>query len=103
MPFGVGPGELILVLVVALIVFGPRRLPELGSSLGQAIREFRRASSELTREIREVTEVDRPATITPSTTQTPTVSTPLGCPSCGAANAEGSKFCSQCGKELGAS
>ena len=101
MPFGIGPGELILVLVVALIVFGPRRLPELGSSLGQAIREFRRASSELTREIREVTDETRPAAITPAATPTAAASTPVVCPGCGAANAEHNKFCAQCGKELG--
>lgn len=39
--------ELIVVLVIALIVFGPKRLPELGSSLGKGIREFRKATTEL--------------------------------------------------------
>ncbi len=39
--------ELIIVLVIALVVFGPKRLPELGSSLGKGIREFRKATSEL--------------------------------------------------------
>jgi sec-independent protein translocase protein TatA len=37
----VGPLELAIVLVIALIVFGPKRLPELGRSLGKGIREFR--------------------------------------------------------------
>ena len=37
----VGPFELAIVLVIALIVFGPKRLPELGRSLGKGIREFR--------------------------------------------------------------
>lgn len=37
----VGPAELALVLIIALVVFGPKRLPELGRSLGKAIREFR--------------------------------------------------------------
>jgi sec-independent protein translocase protein TatA len=37
----VGPLELIVVLIIALIVFGPKRLPELGRSLGKGIREFR--------------------------------------------------------------
>jgi TatA/E family protein of Tat protein translocase len=41
MPFNIGPLELIVVLIVALIVFGPKRLPELGRSLGKGIREFR--------------------------------------------------------------
>ena len=38
----IGPLEIIVVLIIALIVFGPKRLPELGSSLGRGIREFRR-------------------------------------------------------------
>lgn len=37
----IGPLEILVVLVIALIVFGPKRLPELGSSLGRGIREFR--------------------------------------------------------------
>lgn len=37
----IGPLEIIVVLVIALIVFGPKRLPELGRSLGKGIREFR--------------------------------------------------------------
>jgi sec-independent protein translocase protein TatA len=41
MPFQVGPAELIVVLVVALIVLGPKKLPEVGRSLGKGIREFR--------------------------------------------------------------
>ena len=38
---GIGPMELIVVLVVALIVFGPKKLPELGKSLGGGMREFK--------------------------------------------------------------
>ena len=39
--FGIGPLELIVVLVVALLVFGPKRLPDLGRSLGSGMREFK--------------------------------------------------------------
>lgn len=39
----IGPLEIIIVLIIALIVFGPKRLPELGSSLGKGIREFKGA------------------------------------------------------------
>ena len=42
-----GVPELIVIFVVALIVFGPRKLPELGKSLGKGIREFRKATDEL--------------------------------------------------------
>jgi len=46
--FGIGPMELMLILVVALIVFGPKRLPEIGRSIGKAINDFRRASENVT-------------------------------------------------------
>ena len=41
MPFGIGPLELIIVLIIALLVFGPKKLPELGRSLGSGMREFK--------------------------------------------------------------
>ncbi len=41
MPFSVGPMELILVLAIALIVLGPKRLPEAGRALGKGLREFK--------------------------------------------------------------
>jgi sec-independent protein translocase protein TatA len=41
MPFSVGPMELVIVLVLALIVLGPKRLPEAGKSLGKGMREFK--------------------------------------------------------------
>jgi len=43
----IGMPELVIILVIALIVFGPRKLPELGRSLGKSIGEFKRASNEL--------------------------------------------------------
>ena len=48
MPFNVGPLELIIVLAIALLVIGPRRLPEMGNAVGKTIREFRKASTEMT-------------------------------------------------------
>jgi sec-independent protein translocase protein TatB len=47
--FGIGGWEMILIMVVALLVFGPKRLPELARSLGRGLAEFRRASSDLRR------------------------------------------------------
>jgi TatA/E family protein of Tat protein translocase len=43
----IGAPELIIILVIALIIFGPRKLPELGRSLGRSLSEFKRASNEL--------------------------------------------------------
>ena len=41
MPFNVGPMELIVVLIIALVVLGPKKLPEVGKSLGKGMREFK--------------------------------------------------------------
>ncbi len=51
--FGIGPMELLLILILSLIVFGPGKLPELARQLGRGIREFRKASSELTHDFKE--------------------------------------------------
>ena len=42
-----GPVELIIILVIALLILGPGKLPDVGSALGKSIREFRKASSDL--------------------------------------------------------
>jgi sec-independent protein translocase protein TatA len=44
--FGLGMPELILILIIALVIFGPSKLPEMGASVGKAIREFRNATKE---------------------------------------------------------
>lgn len=49
--FGVGPVEIILILVIALIVFGPDKLPQIGRDLGKAIRSFKKAASNLSAEM----------------------------------------------------
>lgn len=49
MPFpNIGPGELILILIIALVVLGPGKLPDVASSLGKSVREFRKAASDVT-------------------------------------------------------
>jgi sec-independent protein translocase protein TatA len=47
----IGFGEILIILVLALIIFGPRRLPEMGRTIGRSLREFRRATSEIRSEI----------------------------------------------------
>jgi sec-independent protein translocase protein TatA len=47
MPFNIGAPELIIILIIALVVIGPGRLPDVGAALGKSIREFRKASSDL--------------------------------------------------------
>jgi sec-independent protein translocase protein TatA len=50
MPVSVGPTELIIVLVIALLVLGPKRLPEVGRSVGRGMREFKDSISGVTRD-----------------------------------------------------
>ena len=54
----IGPMELIIILVIALVVFGPKRLPDMGRSLGKAIREFRNAGKEIQNDIVESIDKD---------------------------------------------
>jgi sec-independent protein translocase protein TatA len=51
--FGLQPWHLIVILVVALIIFGPQRLPEIGRAIGKSISEFRDAASSTTDELRK--------------------------------------------------
>jgi sec-independent protein translocase protein TatA len=60
--FGIGLPEMILILVVALLVFGPKKLPEVGRSMGKAIRSFQDASKEFENEFkREAEQITNPA------------------------------------------
>lgn len=54
----IGMPELVIILVIALIIFGPRKLPELGRSLGKSIGEFRKASNELKNTLEEEIRVE---------------------------------------------
>ena len=49
----IGMPEMLIILVIALIIFGPRKLPELGRSLGKSLAEFKRASNELKNTLEE--------------------------------------------------
>ncbi len=55
-----GPMELMAIALVAMIVFGPRRMPEIGRSVGQALREFRRSSQEVMDTIQGAIEAEDP-------------------------------------------
>ncbi len=58
---GMGPAELLLVLALALIVFGPDKLPDIARQLGRVVGEFRRVSSDVTREIQRSMQEEPPA------------------------------------------
>jgi sec-independent protein translocase protein TatA len=80
------PAHLLVLLIIVLIVFGPGKLPELGSSLGRGIREFKRAV--------EGTPEERPPQ--------PTLTAPAAtvCPNCQAAAVADARFCTRCGTAL---
>src|SRR5947209_7656057 len=60
--FGFHAPELIIILVIALLIFGPKKLPEMGSSIGKSIKEFRKGMSEITHPKEEEEEVVKPST-----------------------------------------
>jgi TatA/E family protein of Tat protein translocase len=63
----IGMPELIIIFVIALIIFGPRKLPELGRSLGKSLSEFKRASNELKNTLEEEIRLDEQrAVVTPT-------------------------------------
>jgi TatA/E family protein of Tat protein translocase len=51
--FGMGPGELLVIMILALVLFGPGKLPEIAATVGRAVREFRNATRELTSEFEQ--------------------------------------------------
>lgn len=58
----IGGTELLIIVIIALVVFGPKRLPELGRTIGKGLREFRRASNDLKRSLEEEIALDDRAT-----------------------------------------
>ncbi len=75
----IGPVELIIVLVIALLVLGPGKLPEVGSAFGKTIREFKKASSDITDSTSLTTAPANPAT-PPAATPAPNTLTQATAP-----------------------
>ncbi|HXF95009.1 MAG TPA: twin-arginine translocase TatA/TatE family subunit [Gemmatimonadales bacterium] len=78
-----GPGELLIVLLIVLLIFGAGKLTDIGRSLGQGIREFRRSVQ------------DEPVPPAP-----PPVAVASKCSRCGADLQAGARFCSACGQAV---
>ena len=75
----IGMPELIIIFVIALIIFGPRKLPELGRSLGKSLSEFKRASNELRSTLEEEIRVeDQRVPAKPPVSASPTATVPHG-------------------------
>jgi len=115
MPLGIQPIHIVIIIVVAFLLFGANRLPEMGHSVGKAISEFRKGAKEMTDSFRE--EINQPGgapTANPMIRST-MISTldaldgprtppaaPAGafCIHCGAPNLPEACFCNSCGTKL---
>ena len=96
--FGLGMGELLVIMAIALIFLGPKRLPDVATSLGKAIRSFRKATRDLTSQLEIDEEVkaplrelqsalrDEPPPVKPRVMTTPPQTTPVTGPAVAVAN-----------------
>jgi TatA/E family protein of Tat protein translocase len=122
MPLGIQPIHIVIIIVVAFLIFGGNKLPELGRSAGKAISEFKKGTKEMTEGFRS--EMSQPG-ITPTADQAiqpsayiplvQTIGSPLAsvpaqnsvaipagsfCIQCGSANVPEARFCNKCGTKL---
>ena len=122
MPFGLQPIHLVVIVVVALLIFGPRRLPQIGRWIARTFSEFRKGAREMADGFRQETAAqEREDVRTPGTPESPKSSKsdasqaePGGgsaspypkadggnyCTQCGATNALDARFCNKCGSRL---
>jgi sec-independent protein translocase protein TatA len=56
--FGLGTTELVIILIIVLVVFGAKRLPEIGSGLGRGIKNFKKATKEVEEEVKDAPEIE---------------------------------------------
>ena len=82
------PMHLIVVLVIVLLIFGPGKLPDLGRAIGDSMREFKRATSDLTADHSSTSKLE------------PKAASSAACRKCQAPMAADSRFCGACGAEI---
>ena len=98
--FGIGLGELLLIMALALIVIGPERLPEVASQVGRTVADFRRQANQLTSEFQQSLEVatqERKEQRAAANVGTAGAS----CTRCGVEAGAGARYCASCGASLG--
>jgi sec-independent protein translocase protein TatA len=111
MTFGIQPIHIVIVLVVALLVFGPKRLPEMGRSIGKMLNEFRNGTREITDSLRaevnggETGQLKQaaPPPVSSVAYQKPSILPAAPgkfCIQCGAGNLPEALYCNQCGSKL---
>lgn len=123
MPFGLQPIHLVVIAIVALLIFGPQKLPEIGRGVGKALNEFRRGMRDMGEGFKdEVNQpadpaaakpqapaptplfyqsaVPQPSVVSPAPAQAGPKTGTTYCSTCGAPNPVGSKFCNACGSPL---
>ena len=109
---GMGPMELIIILAIALIIFGPKNLPKLGKSLGETVKNVREGmdgdDEKPAKAVEETTTATEPAPV-PQPVAEPAQDVEVEeeedvifCSKCGAQNKAGDAFCSKCGNKLSA-
>ena len=124
MVFGMGPLELMIILGIALLIFGPKNLPKLGKSLGQTVKNVREGMEgddeepkkmEAAEAVAEPAPAAAPAQPAPAAAPVEAAPAPAAAPTaevveeavqfcgkCGAKNPADAAFCSSCGEKLGA-
>ena len=105
-PFGLGPMELVIILLVLVMLFGATRLADIGGSLGKGIKEFRKN----VRDDGEDVQTDSgngaaPPAVSASAPAAPAMERPeavsaIKCPNCATLNPVGARHCSQCGASI---
>jgi len=105
MPFGIQPIHIVIIVVIALIIFGPKSLPEVGRWIGRSMSELRKGSQEMTTALREgmneaQAEEQKNTIAKPAPAQSiPTNNSSANkfCMKCGAPNPSDALFCNKCG------
>jgi sec-independent protein translocase protein TatA len=110
MPFGIQPIHIVIIIVVAFLLFGATKLPEMGRSLGKTISEFKQGTKEAAEGFREeaTKSTSIPAAPAPASQAFPSTiaaaSSPTSskrfCIQCGAPNPTEAHFCGSCGAQL---
>ena len=93
-----GPMELIVILIVALLIFGPKNLPKLGKSLGETVKNVREGME--TSDDEEPKKVAAKATEVVAEADSDADEDVVFCSKCGTKNAADAAFCSKCGNKL---